>query len=46
MQLPAWKIFGLAILGRAHAQNLTIDLGYEKYTGVHNETTSLNTWKG
>ncbi|KAI0163682.1 carboxylesterase type B [Pestalotiopsis sp. NC0098] len=46
MQLLAWKIFGLAILGRAHAQNLTIDLGYEKYTGVHNETTSLNTWKG
>ena len=26
--------------------DLVVDLGYELYQGVHNESTGLNTWKG
>ena len=26
--------------------SLVVDLGYERYRGVSNQTTRLNTWKG
>ena len=26
--------------------DLTVDLGYGSYRGVHNDTTNLNVWKG
>ena len=29
-----------------NATNLEVDLGYERYQGVANETTGLNTWLG
>ena len=28
------------------SNELLVDLGYEQYQGVHNESTGLNTWKG
>ena len=28
------------------SNDLLVDLGYEQYQGVHNESTGLNTWKG
>ena len=28
------------------SNDLIVDLGYERYQGVHNESTGLNTWKG
>jgi len=28
------------------ASNLTVDVGYGSYTGVYNQTTKLNVWKG
>ena len=33
---PAWSA----------SSNLIVDLGYERYQGVHNDSTGLNTWKG
>lgn len=30
----------------ANATNLEVDLRYERYQGVANETTGLNTWLG
>ena len=28
------------------SSDLVVDLGYERYQGVHNDSTGLNTWKG
>jgi len=28
------------------SSSLIVDLGYEQYTGVANQSTKLNTWKG
>jgi len=36
----------LALSGNASSSNLLVDLGYEQYIGVANETTNLTTWKG
>ncbi|ETS86261.1 hypothetical protein PFICI_00089 [Pestalotiopsis fici W106-1] len=46
MQLQTWLALGLATLAHAEYPSLTVDLGYAKYVGIHNETTGLNTWKG
>lgn len=46
MRIEAILIAGFALLSHAHPRHLTVDLGYEKYTGVYNDSTNLNTWKG
>lgn len=46
MRIAAFLVAGFALLGHAHPRKLTVDLGYEKYTGVYNKTTDLNSWKG
>lgn len=46
MRIEAVLIAGFALLSHAHPRHLTVDLGYEKYTGVHNDSTDLNIWKG
>lgn len=46
MHIEAVLIAGFALLSNVHATDLTVDLGYEKYTGVYNDSTDLNTWKG
>ncbi|KAL8792233.1 MAG: hypothetical protein Q9195_005189 [Heterodermia aff. obscurata] len=33
-------------LAQNASYDLLIDLGYERYRGVHNDSTGLNTWKG
>lgn len=32
--------------GNASSSNLVVDLGYEQYQGVANQSTNLTTWKG
>jgi len=32
--------------GQGATPNLTVDLGYGVYKGVHNTSTNLNVWKG
>ena len=46
MHIEALLVAGLALLSHAHPKHLTLDLGYEKYTGVYNDSTDLNIWKG
>ncbi|KAK7703856.1 hypothetical protein SLS64_008801 [Diaporthe eres] len=46
MRIEAVLIAGFALLSHAHPRHLTVDLGYEKYTGIHNDSTDLNIWKG
>ena len=33
-------------LALSASSDLVVDLGYERYQGVHNDSTGLNTWKG
>jgi hypothetical protein len=46
MRIEAVLVAGFALLSHAHPKKLTVDLGYEKYTGVYDNSTDLNTWKG
>lgn len=46
MYIEAVLIAGFALLSYAHPRHLTVDLGYENYTGVYNDSTDLNVWKG
>ncbi|KAF7538491.1 hypothetical protein G7054_g2882 [Neopestalotiopsis clavispora] len=46
MQSRIWLTLCLVTLGLAQYSSLTVDLGYAKYVGYHNETTGLNIWKG
>lgn len=46
MHIEAALIAGFALLGHAHPSKLTVDLGYEKYTGVYDNSSDLNIWKG
>lgn len=46
---PNWELFGGSPHPRRQSEignNLTVDLGYEVYEGVYNESTGLNTWFG
>lgn len=46
MRIEEVLVAGFALLSHAHPGHLTVDLGYEKYTGVYNKSLDLNTWKG
>lgn len=46
MRIGAVLIAGFALLSHAHPRHLTVDLGYERYTGVYDNSTDLNIWKG
>ncbi|KAH6654742.1 acetylcholinesterase precursor [Truncatella angustata] len=46
MYLRTLIVAGLASLIHANSKDLTIDLGYETYTGVHNQLSGLNIWRG
>lgn len=46
MYIAAVLIAGFALLTHAQSRHLTVDLGYEKYIGVYNDSTDLNVWKG
>lgn len=46
MHIEALLVAGFALFSHAHPRHLTVDLGYEKYTGVYNDSTDLNIWKG
>jgi hypothetical protein len=46
MRVETILMAGFALFGHALPTLLTVDLGYEKYTGVYNKSTDFNTWKG
>ena len=43
---PFDHFFSTRQLSQKPSNDLLVDLGYEQYRGVHNESTGLNTWKG
>jgi hypothetical protein len=48
LALPSWPAPPAKLARRQCGvpRNLTVDVGYAVYKGVHNDTTKLNVWKG